>query len=210
MVNKNKPLIDKLKELNRKKEETYYEFFKQTYLDEKGNAVIDIDIGASTNLFSPYSDRKVLNTDIIDYIDALVFPIPTHIQVVLNFLINSENDFDQEYFKRALRRHYWVIYKDKDAELRKMTTTPIFLLVIGICILIVSWGLNVMNAGFIWSDLVLVASWVFIWESITRFSIGRKEKRTDLLNAGQMVVAEVRFTKKIRKPKKTGNELVVL
>jgi len=210
MVNKNKPLIDKLKELNRKKEETYFEYFKQTYLDEHGNAVIDVDIGASTNLFSQYSDRKVLNPEIIQYIDDLVFPIPTHIQVVLNFLINSDSDFDQDFFKRALRRHYWVIYKDKDAELKKMTITPIFLLIIGICILILSWALNVINAGFIWSDLVLVASWVFIWESISRFSIGRKEKRIDLLNAGQMVVAEVRFTKKIRKVKKTGNEIVVL
>jgi|GEM_PF-875129 hypothetical protein len=169
------------------------DFVENEYIDENGTAVINIQLSNTDNLFSPYSEKKVLNQDLMNYIDSQADPISPEIPIIINFIVDDVNKVDEVYIKRAIKRYYWLSYRSKKKELRRLTITSAILFLIGIGITIVYQILYRLNVDLFANEIILIASWVFIWEAVSRFTFNRRAKQIDLLNEGQMAVASVRF-----------------
>lgn len=169
------------------------DFVENEYIDDNGTAVINIQLSNTDNLFSPYSEKKVLNQDLMNYIDSQADPISPEIPIIINFIVDDVNKVDEVYIKRAIKRHYWLSYRSKKKELRRLTITSAILFLIGIGITIVYQILYRLNVDLFANEIILIASWVFIWEAVSRFTFNRRAKQIDLLNEGQMAVASVRF-----------------
>lgn len=169
------------------------DFVENEYIDENGTAVINIQLSNTDNLFSPYSEKKVLNQDLMNYIDSQADPISPEIPIIINFIVDDVNKVDEVYIKRAIKRYYWLSYRSKKKELRRLTITSAILFLVGIGITIVYQILYRLNVDLFANEIILIASWVFIWEAVSRFTFNRRAKQIDLLNEGQMAVASVRF-----------------
>lgn len=169
------------------------DFVENEYIDDNGTAVINIQLSNTDNLFSPYSEKKVLNQDLMNYIDSQADPISPEIPIIINFIVDDVNKVDEVYIKRAIKRYYWLSYRSKKKELRRLTITSAILFLIGIGITIVYQILYRLNVDLFANEIILIASWVFIWEAVSRFTFNRRAKQIDLLNEGQMAVASVRF-----------------
>lgn len=187
-----KALLAKLAQMEDKRG-TVKDFVSREFINDNGDAVIDVNLEDDDNLFSPYSDKKVLNPEILDYIDQLADPIPAHIPLVINFIVDDERKVDQNYIRSAFRRHYWLSYKDKVREAKRNLVTALILSGIGIFMVFLYYNLKQFAPLLFVNEIVLISSWVFVWEGVNRFFLGRREKRIDMINEGQMAVATVNF-----------------
>lgn len=182
----------------RKKEHTR-DFINKDYIDSDGFAVIDVIIDDRSKLFSPYSDKKLLNKNIFMYIDTIADPIPNIYPLIINFIIPDLDKVDKSYVRDALKRYYWFSYKSKEKALFHEMLFSLAFLVMGFALLVFdSIVLIDPNSSImkVISNFMVLLSWVFLWEAIRHLLVGRREKVIDKNNDRQMAYAEVRFISK--------------
>ncbi|HNX16252.1 MAG TPA: hypothetical protein PKO28_02660 [Bacilli bacterium] len=186
------PLLKKLAAMD-KRIGSIGDFVENEYIDENGAAVINVQLNNTDNLFSPYSDKKVLNLDLMHYIDSQADPISPEIPIIINFIVDDVNKVDEVYIKRAIKRFYWLSYKSMTQELRRITITSAILFAIGIGITVIYQTLSRLNIDLFANEIILIVSWICIWEAFNRFTFNRRAKQIERMNEGQMAVATVRF-----------------
>jgi hypothetical protein len=182
----------------RKKEQTK-DFINKDYIDENGNAVVDVIINDRSALFSTYSDKKLLNREIFMYLDTIADPIPNIYPLIINFVIPDLDKIDKSYVRDALKRYYWFSYKEKVTSLRNEMLFSTAFLFIGFSLLVFDSLLIIEQTSSIMkvvSNFMVLLSWVFLWEAIRHLLVGRREKVIDKNNERQMAYAEVRFINK--------------
>ena len=187
-----KPLFKKLAAME-KRRGSINQFLENEYIDENGAAVIDIYLANADNLFSPYSEKKVLNQDLMHYIDSQADPLPPEIPLIINFIVDDVSKVDQDYIQIAIKRYYWLSYKSMTKDLNRINVTSALFLLMGIGILVLYETLNRLNIDILANQVILIGSWVFIWEAVSRFFFNRRAKQIERINEGQMAVATVRF-----------------
>lgn len=187
-----KPLFKKLAAME-KRRGSINQFLENEYIDENGAAVIDIYLANADNLFSPYSEKKVLNQDLMHYIDSQADPLPPEIPLIINFIVDDVSKVDQDYIQIAIKRYYWLSYKSMTKDLNRIKVTSALFLLMGIGILVLYETLNRLNIDILANQVILIGSWVFIWEAVSRFFFNRRAKQIERINEGQMAVATVRF-----------------
>jgi len=205
MSKKLKPLLKKLAAME-KRRGTVLEFVENEYLNEEGTAIINIKLKNADNLFSTYSEKKVLNQDLMHYIDSQADPLPPYLPLVINFIVDDVSKVDREYIQKAIKRYYWLSYKSMTHELRRIMITSVLFFIMGISILVFYEILTRMDIDIFANQIILIASWVFIWESVSRFFFNRRAKQVERMNEGQMAVATVRFESRPHKEKTASKQ----
>lgn len=182
----------------RNKEQTK-DFINKDYIDENGNAVVDVIINDRSTLFSTFSDKKLLNREIFMYLDTIADPIPNIYPLIINFVIPDLDKIDKSYVRDALKRYYWFSYKEKVTALRNEMLFSTAFLFIGFSLLVFDSLIIIEQTSSIMkvvSNFMVLLSWVFLWEAIRHLLVGRREKVIDKNNERQMAYAEVRFINK--------------
>ena len=186
-------------EQQRRKKRNVKDFINKDYIDDHGNAVVDVIISDRSQLFSPYSNKMLLKNDIFTYLDTIADPIPNIYPLVINFIIKDINSINQSYVVEALKRYYWFSYKAMEAKLRRDFIFIFIYFILGLLLII---GFNVINFDLLginqtWqnviSSIVTIFVWVIVWEAISQLIIGRKDKKEEMLNEKQMALAEIKF-----------------
>jgi hypothetical protein len=182
-----------------KKKEQTKDFINKDYIDEAGNAVVDVIIDDRSKLFSPFSDKKLLNREIFMYLDTIADPIPNIYPLIINFVIPDLDKVDKSYVRDALKRYYWFSYKEKVIALRNEMLYAMAFLLFGFALLVIDSLIIIELTSPIMkviSNFMVLLSWVFLWEAIRHLMVGRREKVIDKNNERQMALAEVRFISK--------------
>jgi len=178
-----------------KKFKSIDDFIKRDVLDKKGNAIINVDLKNKNDLFSPFSE-KMLNPEILNYLDFLSDPIPSKYPLIINFIMKNTNNVDINYVKDALRRYYWTSYEKKKRNLKRQTTSNILLITFGMLSMLFGLFFNPgrdMNPFFtFFTEFSFLISWLFLWEGMSSF-IGYGDKIKDRDDEKQMALAKVKF-----------------
>lgn len=127
------------------------------------------------------------------YIDSQADPLPPEIPLIINFIVDDVSKVDQDYIQIAIKRYYWLSYKSMTKDLNRINVTSALFLLMGIGILVLYETLNRLNIDILANQVILIGSWVFIWEAVSRFFFNRRAKQVERINEGQMAVATVRF-----------------
>lgn len=183
-----------------KKKNFTKDFINHDYIDQNGNAVVDVIINDTSKLFSPYSDKKLLNREIFLYLDTIADPIPNIYPLIINFVISEIDTIDQEYVRNALKRYYWFSYQEMMKNLKKELLFIGLYIFLGLSFLIVPAHFLTDSQNRIliaFSSLTVIISWMFLWEAVSQLIIGRRIKIIDKNNERQMALAEVRFISQV-------------
>jgi hypothetical protein len=174
-------------------------FIEKDYIDEDGNAVIVVDLKNSDELFSRYSMRKMLNPAILNYLDTVADPIPNVHPLLINFIVDSrDKKVNREYIKMALKRYYWLSYQNKKKKMLQEDKNSAVLLVMGLASFVlgivfkVDTGIQMVNSLI--TEFSFLVSWIMLWEAITGFIVGRKDRIRDRDDEKQMAQARIVFT----------------
>lgn len=186
-------------EQQRRKKRNVKDFINKDYIDEKGDAIVDVVINDRSQLFSPYSNKMLLKNEIFTYLDTIADPIPNIYPLVINFIVTDLSTINQEYVKEALKRYYWFSYKTMESKLRRDFIFIFVYFILGLLLII---GFNLINfeelgINSTWQSVIdsviTIFVWVIVWEAISQLIIGRKEKKDEMLNEKQMALAEIKF-----------------
>ena len=173
-------------------------FIDKDYIDDAGNAVIEVDLKDTGELFSHFSRGRMLNPEILNYLDTVADPIPNEHPLIINFVVDNRDKVNKEYVRMALKRYYWLSYENKKKRMRTDDRNSIVLFVLGMAAFVsgilfkFDTGFEIVNSLF--TEFSLMFSWIMLWESITGFIVGRKERLRDMYDEKQMAKAKIIFT----------------
>jgi hypothetical protein len=181
-------------------------FIDKDYIDDAGNAVIEVDLKDTGELFSHFSRGRMLNPAILNYLDTVADPIPNEHPLLINFVVDNRDKVNKEYVRMALKRYYWLSYENKKKRMRTDDRNSIVLFVLGMAAFVsgilfkFDTGFEIVNSLF--TEFSLMFSWIMLWESITGFIVGRKERLRDMYDEKQMAKAKIIFTSRTEAKKR--------
>jgi hypothetical protein len=186
------------------------ELILKDFIDSKGNAYINVILSNSKDLFSPYSDRKMLNHDIIRYLNDITDSIPNKYNLIIKFLVSNRKNIDQESVRLAIKRYYWLSYEEKRRNIFKQIFLNIILMVMGFISLLFGILFAGVETEFFFKFFIefsFLVSWILLWESITNLFIGLKDKLKDRDDEKQLAMAKIIFRDKKKKKFNTNQEI---
>ena len=176
--------------------------YEDSLIKEDGKAYVNVDLTKIDSPFSVFSYDKRMDPDIYDYIDQQVFYLRAEIPVVINFDDGGKYSEDlKDKIKKCVTRHYHLQYEDTRYEHHRSMVFGFVLAFIGLLMLAAHFtimfafrdstfkGMEVIN------ELTLIISWMFVWSSVDTFVVSGHSKRVDIMNSGQLALAEITFGK---------------
>ena len=176
--------------------------YEDSLIKEDGKAYVNVDLTKIDSPFSVFSYEKRMDPDIYDYIDQQVFYLRAEIPVVINF--DDGGKYSEELkdkIKKCVTRHYHLQYEDTRYEHHKSMLFGLIISLIGILMLATHFILMYLlkdtahRETEIVNELTLILSWMFIWTSVDTFVVSGHSKRVDIMNSGQLALAEITFGK---------------
>ncbi len=191
--------------------QTEYEYsknFEKTHLFNDGKAYINVDLTKVDSPFSIYSYETRIDQEIYDYIENEANYLRADVPLVINFDDDGKYSGDlKAKIAKAVSRHYSLKYEEKRKELKKTTFSAWIIFIIGLMITAFSLTMGflqenesvkeVANVYSVIKEVVIIAGWMFVWESGDRFFFSGSRNREDVFNAGQLALVEIRFGKPI-------------
>ena len=198
-----KEFIGKLNQLFTNDEYRYSNKFYKEHVGHDGKAYINVDLTkCEDGPFSLYSYERRIDQEIYNYIDQEVFYLDTDIPVVVNFDDGGKYDNSlKNKIAQAVKRHYSLQYEDSRKELNLSNLIGLFTLIFGFVLLIAYIVLSIVftkrdyNTVFI--EIILIMSWMLIWNAMERFFFKGGELRREVYNNGQLALMEIKFGKMI-------------
>src|SRR5690606_27169103 len=95
-------VLNEVYNMKKNKKKKVIDFINKDYIDENGNAIVDVVINDRSELFSPYSNKMLLRREIFLYLDTIADPIPNEYPLIINFIVKDLNILNQEYVREAL------------------------------------------------------------------------------------------------------------
>ncbi|MGN1372917.1 MAG: hypothetical protein ACI4VK_02585 [Candidatus Coproplasma sp.] len=165
--------------------------FSEKYSEICEDESVRIRVNADGGLYSPYSDKRDLDTGMLDYIEDTAYNVP--IDRPLTISISSVPEEERENVAAAYKKYFELKFNDKCLDLKICYVKAIVLLVLGFvffgCALVFSrfdilWGLN---------EICTVAASFTMWESIDFFLLERSNIKSEKLDAAQLLLAKIEF-----------------
>lgn len=164
--------------------------------DRKGRSVININVSDEDEILSKFNDdgQEIISSEMADFINNLVKSVPKKQEVVLNVKCAKYTEEKEKRYKKAIVNYYVNEFADKDAKLKNNAIITLLLFMIGVIGFVSLYLLKTFDAHWLIQDIVEVASWVFLWETVDVFFLNRgilkwKQKR-DL----KIIFAEIKIT----------------
>lgn len=165
--------------------------FSDKYSEICDDGSVRIRVNADGGLYSPYSDKRDLDTGMLDYIESTAYNIPIDRPLTISF--SSVPEEERVNVKAAYSKYFELKFNDKCLDLRICYIKAVVLLVLGFiffgCAVVVSrfdllWGLN---------EIFTVAASFTMWESIDFFLLERTNIKSEKLDAAQLLLAKIEF-----------------
>ncbi|MBP3431794.1 MAG: hypothetical protein J6K39_02955 [Clostridia bacterium] len=150
---------------------------KEVIVDSEHNVVITAKAETREKLFSAYDydSGEKLNAELSSYIWEKASAAPTTKD--LKIKIYTSKDTDEKEVDKAIRNNFRKEYQTLRGERKRNLTFSLIMVLLGIAFM----GLLVLLHTFIRNEIVdiimEIATWVFLWEAVESFFLGRSALR---------------------------------
>lgn len=160
-----------------------------------GKAIVDIAVDDLDDFYSPYSPKgfKLLNPEMIEYIDEYSKTIPNTQELILRISATNKTDEAKKRIKNTIRRTYVEKIANINTELRRNLFSAIIFMVVGILFLAGVIVANALDLGSTINEILDIVAWVFVWEAVDIFFMERHKKRIEKLRYAKLAVTEIEF-----------------
>lgn len=141
---------------------------KQYLRDKEGRIIIDMNVKDDTNFLSVFSasNNPVISNDVAEFIENNTHFIRANEQLSLNIKSNCIDETEQKVYKDAIKEYFTEKYRANERELKVQNKIALLLAFLGVLILVLAVFLNYRMSSVIWSEVVDIAAWVFLWEAV--------------------------------------------
>lgn len=188
--------IKKLKQVSKK-----LEAFEPYETDEKGDRVIRLHVNDSDTFLSPLSIENVpvisdetahllnfyLKNMSVDHDERLIFQISGH----------DFSEVEKDIYKKAIRNYYQEEFIDVQEQFRDNAKSTIWMVLVGLAIISFQVAMRLwFGVTQIFLEVIDIAGWVFLWESVNLLFMRRPQLRKKQLQNVKILDAEFLFQEK--------------
>lgn len=156
-------------------------------------AIIPIQVSSMEDFYDRYdSSKNTLSPDLASYIDKCAYNIPIKYKLILKVSCPGATSDDKKEIERLIRVHYGLIVHDKNLDLKINEIDVLWLFVLGGIVLALTYFFGVGLQSFL-KEILLIAGWFAIWESVDEFVLGRRKIRIDKRNNKQLFNCDIYF-----------------
>ena len=157
-------------------------------------AIIPINISSKDEMFLLYDlENKIINPDIISYIESIVYYIPYEYSITLNITGVTFTDSEKAEIVKSLTNQFGLVVHDKKAELYFNDKKGVLLFIFGFVVLYFSFFLQKTIDSRFTSEIISIVGTFSIWEFVDTIWFDRNHYKVDVLNAGQVASANITF-----------------
>ncbi len=173
----------------------FEDYIEDEYLDEEGNAVIDIKLDDDYEIFNPLSmgNQKEINPDIFDYIDQKADLIPMRYPLVIRFHSKPLAEEDKSQISHCIKEHYFSEIQDVDWDKKKNNWLILLMSLIGVLFIVIYLICELTNSNMIIIEIMSIIGWFAIWEAANHFFVDRNELKRKKLEVTQSYIAKIEF-----------------
>lgn len=171
------------------------DFVRSEYINDKGEAVIHVQIDEDYEVYDPLSTGKTkdLNQDIYDYIDRQSNLIPSSIQLVIIFHGRTFTEEEQEHIRSMMHEHYqerWYdLQWDKIAQVRRVT----WLTLVAAVMLGIYAYMTTSAEHAVFEEVLSMIGTVAGWEAADMMLLDRRDINIEMRNVKQNLNQTVVF-----------------
>lgn len=145
--------------------------------DSDGRAIIDMSITDDSEFLSPYSKHAspVISSDVAEFIEDSTSYFKPKQQFTLRIHSNCIDDGEKVVYENAIREYYAQHYIASKSELRFNSIIFILLTLVGAFALLLAFWVD----AHIWSEMIDIAAWVFLWEAVDIFFFKRRKSNIE-------------------------------
>lgn len=132
--------------------------------DAEGRAIIHMTVQDDSSFLSVYSEHAtpVISTEVADFLENSTRSLHPGQPLTLRIHSNCIDDREKADYRMAIQEYYSEKYSACKKEFRFNLTAVFFLTIAGILTLLLAFQTD----HPIWSEVIDIAAWVFLWEAV--------------------------------------------
>lgn len=159
---------------------------------KKDNHVINMQILDKSDFISPYCGyTPVISSEAAAYLDNALKYVSPKKEVEIHIKSKVILDEEKEFYKNAIINYYSNNIKEHKRDLFHNNLLSILLLIVGAVFITVMLILEATNVNAIYSTILEIVGWVFIWESAYNFFFEKHHIKKELVKARQIINANI-------------------
>lgn len=157
--------------------------------------VINMTVLNDSEFLSPYSatDAPVISSDVAEFLENGAAKHLPKRQIELNVLSDCIDDNEKPVYDSAIRNYFRLKADGSDTELKRNLIVSVVFTVIGVIALAAMLLLDHFFASAIWTEVVDIFAWVFVWEAVDQFFIERRRLLRDRRKYQAFTQARISF-----------------
>ena len=159
--------------------------------DNEGSIIINMKVDDDSDFLSVFSSSKtpVISSEVADFIEHNTCSAPSGERFVLRIYSNCIDDEEKEIYRSAIKEYYTERYLASKKELRRNRLIALMLTFAGI----VTLSLAFMTDNVIWSEVIDIGAWVFLWEAVDVSFFRNRSLRHDKMRCLSRMIMKVEY-----------------
>lgn len=199
---KKKDLLERFSRLSYSKNDWIQER-KDKMMEEDGRAHVRIDL-SSTDAINPFSGGTRLDQAVFDYVENEAMYTDVDELLSIDFIVKEKNEEYDRMLAKEVKNHYLFKFAETKEKKREVLRKSFGLLGAGILFVILyiimsflsnSIDTSISTNGRMWlsifSEVVDIIYWVFIWEAVDKFFFEQREVQKELLRLTQLATSDI-------------------
>ncbi len=165
-------------------------------LDEENRAILNIKINDDSNFLSSfYYDKPIISDELGDSILKHRTILLWKDGVSIHLISNNISDDKKEIYPDAIRSYFEQLLISGKRRQKRNYVLSIILFLIGVLIFSLLFILDFLIGDSLgmWSEVIDVIAWVFIWEAVDISIIERLENTSNVIIAENLVNSKIVF-----------------
>ncbi len=143
--------------------------FDKNYLrDSDGRIIIDMNVKDDSDFLSVFSakDTPVISGEVAEFIENSTHAVRAGERLTLRIKSKCIDNDEKEVYKKAIKEYYSERHVAGARELKRNNLASLVLGIAGIIAIILALYLQYSFDSLIWAEVVDIAAWVFLWETV--------------------------------------------
>ena len=141
---------------------------KELKRDEDGRAIIDMTVADDSDFLSPFSGGRsaVISEDVADFLENATRTILPREDLNLRIESGCIDEEEKERYSSAIKEYYSEKFRANEKEYKFNNFLALSLAILGVIVLSLAIFLSNGLSSLVWSEVVDIVAWVFLWEAV--------------------------------------------
>lgn len=147
--------------------------------EKGGRRVVNMVVKDDADFLSVFSESEtpVISNEVAEFIENRTMAIPPKEQLTLKIHSDCIDENEKKLYTVAIKEYYSEKYIANKRELKRNNLIVLLLTIAGVLALSLRIILEYTTKSLIWTEIIDIAAWVFLWEAVDISVFGNKALR---------------------------------